>query len=38
MYYVLLDKYPYFQKILGERKKAIDKMKRLAKMQAGIAS
>ena len=36
LYYGLLDRYPYFQKILSERKKAMEKMKRLAKMQQNL--
>ena len=32
LYYALLEKYPYFQKIHKERKRAIEKMKKMAKI------
>ena len=35
LYYELLGHYPYFQKILKDRKKAMSKLARLAKLQKG---
>ena len=36
LYYTMLEEYPYFQKILRERKQAMNQMKKMSQMQTNM--